>query len=68
MKLTDRILKLTVIFIELTEGRGRFPQNQRGGQQAGLKRRRDDPDWLKKGYQRVIKRIIERFQMGFCTT
>ena len=28
MKLSGLILKLTVIFIELTERRGRFPQNR----------------------------------------
>ena len=49
MKLTDRILKLTIIFIKLTKRRGRFPRNQWGGHQAVLKGPRDDPDGSKKG-------------------
>ena len=48
MKLTDRILKLTIIFTKITK-RGRFTRNQWGSQQAVVKDPRDDPDGSKKG-------------------
>ena len=49
MKLSNLILKLTIIFNKITKRRGRFTRNQWGSQQAVVKGPRDDPDGSKKG-------------------